>query len=200
MIFPAFARMRGLFFCFAVALAAPSTAQALDLHRERKPVAMPAFQLEAHSGAPFGVKQLRDRWSLVLIGYTYCPDICPMALAELNDVLASFTARHPGLPLPQIVFVGVDPERDREILPSYVASFHPAMVGVTGRPAEIDKLVAAIRGFYKLDPKDADGNYLVQHSASISVIDDTGHMVARVNPPLDPDATADLIRTLMQEG
>ncbi len=200
MIFPGFARLRGLFLFFAVALTAPTCAQALDLHRERKPIAMPAFQLQAHSGAPFGAQHLRGRWSLVLIGYTYCPDICPMALAELNDVLNSFAARHPDRPLPQVVFVAVDPERDREILPSYVASFHPAMIGVTGRPAEIDKLVAAIRGFYKLDPKDAHGSYLVQHSASIGIIDDTGHMVARVNPPLDPDATADLIRKLMQEG
>ena len=173
-------------------------AQGVDFRVEPRAQSLPAFRLTAQTGDTFGRDDLKDHWSLVFLGYTYCPDVCPMTLYELDGVIGSFAERYPAMPEPRIVFLAVDPERDREIMAGYVESFRDSTVAITGEREQIDQLVGALDGFYKFDPKNDDGNYTVQHSATVNIVDPDGRIVARMNPPFDFDTTADHILDLMR--
>jgi protein SCO1/2 len=155
------------------------------------------FALTDQNGAPFTLQQLQGHWSLLAIGYTSCPDVCPFTLANLNAVLQSIAAQ-PGPPAaPMVVFVAVDPARDKPVLKQWVEQFNPHFLGITGARAEIDKLVAAVGGVYRLGKPDASGWYSVAHSAAVAVIDPAGRVRAKLLPPMPPKETAAFLGRLM---
>jgi len=150
-----------------------------------------AFTLHDHRGAPFTEASLRERWTLVLIGYTSCPDVCPFTLANLQAVVEEAGLRLRPDDVPQVVLLAVDPERDAPVLADYVAHFGPRILGVTGAHAGIDALVAAIDGAYRFDrrrPGQAD--YEVKHSAAVALISPQGKVIAKISPPFPPAETA----------
>ncbi len=164
----------------------------------RKPSPVAQFSLTDQDGVEFTRENLSGRWSLVLLGYTHCPDICPFTLANLAAVRSELGGMTDRAKLPQFVFLSVDPDRDAPILGDYMAYFDTAFVGITGEPAEIDKLVHSIDGFYKLQKKsDDDDAYEVTHNSSVAVISPDASMAATINPPFAPKATADYLLRLM---
>lgn len=155
------------------------------------------FQLADHNGAAFGVDRLKGRWSIVFLGYTHCPDVCPFTLANLAAVLNAYRDLPDTAAAPQVVFVAVDPDRDAAGLADYISYFDPAFVGVTGGRADIDALVKSVDGFYKLNKKrEGDDAYEVSHSASVAVISPDAGLKARINPPFAPQETAEFLKTL----
>lgn len=163
-----------------------------------KPVA--EFALKDHKGRPFGPAELRDKWSLVVLGYTHCPDVCPFTLNNLALVNEELKSQITPGSLPQVVFIGVDPDRDADVLPDYVPHFDPGFLGATGDWAEIRKLVEALDGFVRIDKEnDSDEGYPVRHSSRVSVIDPEGRIAAQINPPMPPGETAMLIAALIRE-
>lgn len=183
-----------------LAMAAPGDASAeLDIRKFEpgKPIA--GFSLTDHRKRPFTSESFRDKWTLVLLGYTHCPDVCPFTLNNLALVNEQLKIQLTPDSLPQIVFVGVDPDRDAPVMAGYVTHFDPDFLGVTGEWNEIKKFVEAVEGFARLDKKSPkDEGYLVRHSSRVSVIDPKGRMVAQVNPPLPPAETAIFIAGLMR--
>jgi protein SCO1/2 len=163
-----------------------------------RPVPVQAFALDDHNGKPFTAESLEGRWSLVLAGYTSCPDVCPFTLANLEQVTAELGLRLPPDRLPAVIFLAVDPDRDRANLKEYVQQFHPDFIGVTGELEQIDR---ALKGFdaaaVRAKP-DAQGNYLVSHSAAVAVVDPRGRLVAKISPPFDPEPTADFLADLFR--
>ncbi|MEP3277030.1 MAG: SCO family protein [Stappiaceae bacterium] len=182
------------------ALALPGAAFAAEYRIEKQPVALPAFNLETDGGKPFTNADINGSWSLILIGYTFCPDVCPTTLYDLSLLQGAISEQYPDHPVPKVVFLAVDPDRDRELLPDYISSFEGSFIGATGAPDEISNVVSGLRGFVKYENKDADGNYAVHHSATISLLNASGEVIARINPPFDTDNIAELVVNLMNNS
>lgn len=164
----------------------------------KKPV--PVFELSDHKGASFDRARFKGKWSLVLLGYTYCPDVCPFTLNNIALVIEQLGFRVKPGGLPQVVFVGVDPDRDREVLADYVVNFHDDFIGVTGPWPEIKRLVEGVDGFVRLEKKKPDDDdYTVRHNANVLLIDPKGRIHASINPPFEPNQTADYLAKLFRD-
>jgi protein SCO1 len=139
----------------------------------RLPRRAPDFVLKTPDGAEFRLSQQRGKVVLVDFGYTFCPDVCPMTLAELAQVRTRFGEAAKRV---QVVFVTIDPERDTpERLRSYTATFDPSIVGLTGSPEQL----AQVRQAYgvvaeKQVVSGTSAAYLMAHSAYVYVIDPQG--------------------------
>ncbi len=179
--------------------AAPAIAE-LDKRDFDPPKAVTGFALSDHKKKPFGPERFKGTWTLMVLGYTHCPDVCPFTLTNLALVTEQLKFQLPPDSIPQVVFVGVDPDRDAEVLPDYMPHFDPDFLGVTGDWPEVKKLVEALDGFVRSDKKGKDDEgYLVRHSSRISVINPNGKIVSQINPPLPPNEAAIFISSLMRK-
>ena len=146
-----------------------------------------AFRLTDQRGREFKRDALRGGWSLVFAGFTHCPDACPTTLALLNSLDARLRANGNEI---QVVFLSVDPERDTAArLAEYVGHFNPRFVAVTGARAEIDALCRDLGIAYVRNPG-AGGDYTVDHSAALVLIDPRARVAGYFQPPHDPAALA----------
>lgn len=106
--------------------------------------------------------------TVVLFGFTHCPDLCPTALSNLAVVLDRLGEDRDRV---QIVFITVDPERDTsEVLRDYMSGFGPNFIGLTGRPVAIRKAAKTFKVFFE-KKRLPDGDYTMDHSAVIYVLD-----------------------------
>ena len=154
------------------------------------------FQLVDHFGERFDNARLREHWTFMFFGFTYCPDICPMTLSVLDQVERRLQTEYPELPM-QVVFVSVDPARDTpERLGQYVPYFNPGFLGVTGAEAQIERLSRQLGILYiHHEDEDGDGNYMVDHSSAVLLIDPNGRFSALFPAPHLPDTLyQDLLR------
>jgi len=156
----------------------------------KTPPALPAFELKDQHGKAFTQESLKGHWTLSLIGFTHCPDVCPFVLSNLAAVVSQMSVWVRPDNLPKVVFVGVDPGRDHGLLGEYVNHFNKNFLGVTGSHAELAKFVEGIDGFYRLGKPDKDGVYDVQHSASVIVTGPDGRIYSKLSPPLKPNDVA----------
>ncbi len=180
----------------AIATGTPSVATDAKVYVKPRPVV--AFNLQDSDGRVFTQRQLTGKWSLIMLGFTHCPDICPFTLQNLAHVRREMSTRVSPARLPQIVFVGVDPDRDRPLLGDYVQHFDDSIVGITGQWPEIKKLVEGLDGFVRINGKDRDSDvYDVRHSAVISLVSPEGKLVAGINPPLQPKQASIFIAETM---
>lgn len=169
---PALARFRLILWVLVVAAALGATA--LFLFR---PPAGPLgvtgrpFALESTAGGTFTEASLKGTPSLVFFGYTHCPDVCPTTLAE-----SAIWKERLGLTDEQlrVIFVTVDPARDtREVLADYLSPF-PGAIGLVGTDAQTVDAKAAFGVASEATEPDADGFYLVNHTASVFLINREG--------------------------
>lgn len=153
------------------------------------PRALGAFQLADQDGAPFTPERLQGHWSLLFAGFTHCPDVCPTTLGVMKAVEQKLAAAR--LAPVQMIFLSVDPERDTsEALQRYVRSFSPTLVGTSGPKAELDKLTAALGLAYLKVEGAKPGEYSVDHSAALVLIDPQGRAAAYFQPPHRADTLA----------
>lgn len=164
-----------------------------------EPKQISAINLKDHDGKPFTRENLKGQWSLMFLGFTACPDVCPLTLTYLEAIRAELGLRMRPESLPQIIFLAVDPDRDRALLKDYLAHFHPDHIGITGEPEEIDNLIESLDAFYRLERKTPDQkNYNVLHTAWVAVINPDAEMVARISPPFHPHKTSDYLARLIR--
>jgi len=143
-----------------------------------QPRPLPEFSLTDQSGQPFTRESLKGHSTLVFFGFTHCPDVCPTTLAKLAQVAK--TANVPGL---KVLLVSVDPQRDTpEQLERYVHAFHPDFGAVTGTPEEIER-VSKEFGVAVVKVDLAGGDYTVDHSAVLFLLNNQGQRVALFTPP-----------------
>jgi protein SCO1/2 len=148
---------------------------------EYRGIAMPApervsdFSLTAQDGEPVRLSDFRGHIAVLYFGYTYCPDVCPTTLATLANALDDLKAADRDQV--QVMLVTVDPERDSpEVLAGYLAHFDPAFIGLTGSAGEIAQAAEAFGIYYqKAEGSQATG-YLVDHTATVSVLDREGRL------------------------
>ncbi|MEZ5502804.1 MAG: SCO family protein [Halioglobus sp.] len=135
------------------------------------------------NGKPFNRDRLKGHWSLVFFGYTYCPDVCPTTMAFLNKFVASLDSAE--AQDTQVVMVSVDPARDTvQQLASYVPYFNPGFIGVTGEFLDIHRFATALNTPFRKVPGEG-GNYLIDHSANVVLINPRGDYHGFFKPPLD---------------
>jgi protein SCO1/2 len=124
---------------------------------------------------------------LVFFGYTYCPDVCPTTLAVMASAFDKMGKRADRIaPL----FISVDPKRDTpEKLKTYLASFSPRFVGLTGSPDAIASVAKEYRVYYR-EHQEENGSYTVDHSGIIYLMDPDGAFVTNYSLDTAPDALA----------
>lgn len=152
------------------------------------------FALTDQDGQPFSLANLRGGWTFLAIGYTYCPDVCPMTLATFDAIDRQIaqsgdqpaSGRRGGV-RPRFLFVSVDPERDTpERLAQYVRHFNPAFLGATGEEAQLRAFAAQLGLlFVRVEGQDTAMGYLMDHSASILLVDPQGRLTAIFGSPHD---------------
>lgn len=162
----------------------------------KKPKEMPEFTLADTRGKTFTKSDLEGQWTLLMFGFNSCPDVCPFTLKNLEEAISETALRVRPDNVPDMVFISVDPDRDRDTVSSYAEFFHPDFRGVTGERENIDRLVEATDSFYRLMEPDADGFYDVQHSAFVSVIGPDSKMRAKLEPPFHSGKTAEFLARL----
>ena len=152
------------------------------------------FSLIDQDGRTVTDKDLRGRPFLVFFGFTHCPDVCPTALFEISEVLGKLG---PDAQKVSALFVTIDPERDTPAqMKDYLSSFNPRLVGLTGDPAAIAAVAKEYRVYMKKVPLD-NGNYTMDHTALVYLMDKDGRFVAPFNLKRSTeDAAADLRRYL----
>ena len=144
--------------------------------------ALPEFALLDQDGNAIDRSVFEGQWDFVFFGFTNCPDICPMTMQLLRQVKQQLAANGHE-PLPRIVLVSVDPERDTpEHMNRYVSLFGDGNLGITGELDEIRKLTSAL-GIYFEKAEADNGNYSVDHTAVVLIIDPKGHFRALFSSP-----------------
>jgi len=188
----------------AALLLAAVVGLALFWHPEQAPRALPRapepaggdFTLASADG-PVTLAAQRGKVVLIYFGYTYCPDICPTALAAVSDALERLSREE--LARVSVLFVSVDPARDTVgHLKEYAAFFHPAILGVTGTEAEIAEMATRYGVYYARQPEAAGGGYAVDHSSELHLIAPEGHPAGRLPHGAGPDQIVAEIRRLLK--
>jgi protein SCO1/2 len=148
--------------------------------------ALPDFSLVDHNGDNFSSDNLIGHWSLVFVGYTYCPDICPTTLAELTGIYPELQKIPTDSPI-QVVLLSVDPKRDTpERLNEYINFFHPDFIAASGEHVQLFPFVRALGMMYSMSESTDNPNYLVDHSSSVVVINPQAQVVGRFKPDFVP--------------
>jgi cytochrome oxidase Cu insertion factor (SCO1/SenC/PrrC family) len=154
-----------------------------------------SFSLVDQNGERRSDEDFRGRYMLVFFGFTYCPDVCPTTLAILKAALDEIG------PLADEVtpiLISVDPERDTpEMLKPYLSAFSPRYVGLTGTREEVDEAVRAYRAYYDIIESD-DGEYTVNHSSVIYLMDRDGLFLTNYSLEMGPDAIAADLRSRIE--
>ena len=154
-----------------------------------EPRPLPPFALTEHDGSRFDPARLKGHYTFVLFGYTNCPDVCPTTLMELARARRAL-ADLPPAALPAVALISVDPKRDtQERLAAYAPHFDPSFVGVTGSEAAIDALARAL-GVAIERGTPVDGNYAVDHTAAVFLIDPAARVAAVFPAPHDGQVLA----------
>ena len=171
-----------------------SPIQGLILSPARK-IAVPA--LTKDDGSTFTLDDLKGDWHLLFFGYTHCPDVCPVTMGVAAQAKKIATANNHIFP--QVVFISVDPERDKvEMLAEYVQYFDKDFIGVTGDSNLIKALTLQMSVAYmKMAPEEGSDDYLVDHSSALLLLNPEGKLVAFLNPPHDPKTILEDFQTVV---
>lgn len=149
------------------------------------------FSLIDQNGKKVDWDSFKGKYRLVYFGYTYCPDVCPVDLQRIMQAFSRFEKTDPERAAKvQPIFISVDPERDTpSALKTYVAAFHPRLVGLTGTPEQIAKVAKDFVVIYTKEPAKDGSDYLVSHSRTPYLFGPDGQPVALV--PVDDPRSAD---------
>ena len=154
------------------------------------------FSLIDHTGKRVSEKDFAGEYLLVMFGFTYCPDVCPSELQLISEALDKLGPKAERIvPL----FITIDPERDTPShLASYVKSFHPCLIGLTGTASEIEAATKAYRVYARKtpDPKSTAG-YTFDHSALIYLMGPDGAYRAHFSPGVSVDALAERLGSIV---
>jgi protein SCO1/2 len=179
----------GLVFCFGTVI--------LVTGQTSSPIRPPAaqiggpFHLTDQNGRPVTDEDFRGKPFLVFFGYTHCPDVCPTTLFDVSEVLRRLG---PDADKTAALFITVDPERDTpDTLKDYLGSFDPHLHGITGAPDAVAAVAKEYRVYYKKVPTE-NGDYSMDHTAIVYLMDKNGRFVAPFSLRRTPEASADDLR------
>jgi protein SCO1 len=189
----ALARLLPLLFLAAAAGAAENPALKAGAFSPARPA--PDFSLGGSNGAELKLSRYRGKVVALGFGFTSCPNVCPTTLAVLAQARKQLGAQGDRL---QVVYVTVDPERDDAgRMREYLAAFDPTFVGGTGTPGQL----AAVRKAYGVvaNKVSAGGDYSIDHSSFVLLIDRDGKLRALMPYGRTPDDYVHDVRILSEK-
>lgn len=132
------------------------------------------FTLTASDGSVVTNETLKGQPYALFFGFTRCPDVCPTTLARLAQLKQKMGGAGDRL---RIVFVSVDPGHDTPAdIGKYVALFNTPILGLTGTDAQIAQTAKAFHAYYAKVPSENGGDYTIDHSASVFLMDREGRL------------------------
>ncbi|MFC5578462.1 SCO family protein [Lysobacter niabensis] len=160
------------------------------------PREIPAFTLRQSDGTPLVPGELKGHWTLVFLGFTHCPDVCPTTLAQLAGAQKQWAAL-PEAVRPRVLFVSVDPERDTpDAIGEYAHAFHRDTLAATADVPALETFAKSLSMVFAKVPTGAGApadQYSMDHSASLAVLDPQGRLTGFIQPPFEPkDIAADM--------
>ena len=179
----------GLVLCFGIVMLV--TGQANSPIRPAAAAIGGPFHLTDQNGRPVSDEDFRGKPFLVFFGYTHCPDVCPTTLFDVSEVMRRLG---PDADKTAALFITVDPERDTPAsLKDYLGSFDPHLHGITGAPDAVAAVAKEYRVYYKKVPTE-NGDYSMDHTAIVYLMDKNGRFVAPFSLRRTPEASADDLR------
>jgi protein SCO1/2 len=171
-----------------------------DWHMTSVSGLLPDLQFDltrAADGREVTGKTYRGKVALLYFGYTHCPDVCPLTLSHLAEVMGRLGDKANAV---RILFLTVDPGRDNlRQMKLYAKAFGPRFVGLRGDRKALDRVVKRYRVSYSLGTPDEDGAYDVTHSSGVFVFDRQGHARLVALDTGDTKAIADDLSRLIAE-
>lgn len=132
------------------------------------------FTLVGAGGKEVKLSDYRGKLVVLYYGYTFCPDVCPTTLAEVTKAVQALGKKAADV---QVIMVTVDPERDTpERMAEYMAFFNPSFVGLSGAPDQIAEAATPFGIYYQKNEGTPASGYLVDHTATVNVLDREGRM------------------------
>lgn len=173
------------------------------VRRLTTPRELPPFTLQQSDRTQLVPGELHGHWTVVFIGFTYCPDVCPTTLAELAQAQTRWAVL-PESTRPRVLFVSVDPERDTiEKLGEYAHGFHKDTLAATADLPSLEAFTKSLSLVFAKVPLGNDApadQYTIDHSAALVVLDPQGRMAGVIQPPLQPKAIAEDLIALTEAG
>lgn len=143
------------------------------------------FELTDHNSMMQTDEDFRGRWMLVFFGFTNCPDVCPMGLATIAQVMDDLGAEGEAV---QPLFISIDPERDTpSVLANYIPQFGPSILGLSGPQEQTQQTAKAFKIYYQRnEDESAPDGYTMGHTSSFLLFDPQGEFVRIYEFDLDP--------------
>lgn len=155
------------------------------------------FELVSQTGQPITQAAFTGKPTALFFGFTHCPEVCPTTLFELNGWLEKVDPDGTKL---QAYFISVDPERDTpEVLGQYVSNVSKRIIGISGPPAKVMEMVKGFRVYAKkvpLDEKQPDGDYTMDHTASVFLLDSAGKFTGTIAYEENPETAVKKLENL----
>jgi protein SCO1 len=140
------------------------------------------FMLQSSIGETVTDRSMKGRAFILLFGFTHCPDICPTTLFQISE---GFRFAGPAAQKIPVLFVTVDPERDStDILSSYLQSFAPNIIGLSGTREQTKLILSAYRAFSRR--VESTSGWTFDHSSMVYLIDSAGRFVGTLSLEQSP--------------
>ena len=176
----------------------PSTVQIQSGTLLQQPRPIADFTLNGSDGKPYTKADLAGHWSLLYVGYTHCPDVCPTTLAQLKAVEKGLGADAAKI---RFIFLSIDPERDTpEALGQYTHYFSPDFIAVTAPNAQLDALGANLGYVYEKVPGATPQSYLMDHSSALILINPRAGLAGYLTPPFKTESLVSDLKQLLEKS
>ncbi|MCG7987340.1 MAG: SCO family protein [Candidatus Thiodiazotropha weberae] len=176
---------------------ARSAAQQERLHTTEG-IGRGTFLLTDHLGRLVSNESMLGKFAVVYFGYTYCPDICPTSLQILFQALNELGAKSDHF---QPYFITIDPQRDTvAVMKNYVEYYDERLIGVTGSPEMIERVASQFKARYERveEASGGAGLYLMDHTASLYLLDPQGRFITKFAHGISPVELAAKMRDLLE--
>jgi len=186
----AFARGAGLALLFAFGLTAGLSGARAD---DPPPPVNGHFTLQTLDGKEVSDTDYRGKFLLIYFGYTFCPDVCPTTLVQIGQALSELGGKAKDF---QPIFITLDPARDKQpVMADYMKAFDPRIIGLRGDPMDIEEAAKSFHVYYR--PRAlGNGEYTVDHSSYIYVVDPKGKFVKLLSGDLPGHPLSEDLRKL----
>lgn len=157
------------------------------------------FELVAQDGRPITQAAFTGKPTALFFGFTHCPEVCPTTLYELNGWMEKTDPDGTKL---QGYLVTVDPERDTpELLDQYISNVSSRITGIAGPPEKVLEMVKGFRVYVRkvpLDENEPEGDYTVDHTASVFLLDENGRFRGTISYGENPDVAVEKLQNLIR--
>lgn len=154
------------------------------------------FRLTSHEGKAFTDEDLKGKPFAVFFGFTHCPEVCPTTLYDLTQDLEALGKDADRM---RVAFITVDPAQDTpELMKTYLGSFDPRIVGLTGTEEEIAAVAKAYKVYYRKVP--TESGYTMDHTATILLMDSRGEFYGTSNFQESEAVRREKLRQLVRNG